>query len=353
MTTTHLHHVWDYTERDREFWEEHLEEWLPRKITDGHCHVTRPGARREPMTEEKREQFWVNEVNDPIDAPDTERCIETIFPGREVSCVAMGSPSLDFRIEPQNEYLARECPKRGWHALALVRPQWDATEVEALLEQPGIIGLKPYYGLISRDPSTRDKHIEADILDYLPHHLLEVANERRAWVTLHVPKTDRLPHPDNIRRVREIRESYPDISLVLAHLGRCYTAPHAREGIPPLADDPGLFWDISAVFNPEVFRITFEHLEPRQIIYGTDNPVFYMRGRRGWDGRQYFNYTSGDFHFNRDRHEPPEVETEYTLFTYEALRTIKETCREFDLSREEIRAIFHDNAARLIGRAGG
>jgi hypothetical protein len=139
---------------------------------------------------------------------------------------------------------------------------------------------------------------------------------------------------------------------VIAHLGRCYTEPHAREGIPPLADDPGLFWDLSAVFNPEVISIAFEQLDPRQIIYGTDNPVFYMRGRRGWEGRQYFNYTSADFHFNRDRHEPPDVEAQYTLFTYEALRTIKETCRQYGLSREEVRLIFRDNAERLIERAG-
>ena len=256
-------------------------------------------------------------------------------------------------MESQKQYLAWDCPPRGWHGLALVRPQWAAEKICELLETPGIIGLKPYYGLISADPTTRDKHIEADIYDYLPPHVLEVANEKRAWVTLHVSKSERLPHPENSRQVQEIRAKYPDLSLVLAHLGRCYTEPHAREGIPPLADDPGLYWDLSAVFNPDVFRIAFENLSPTQLIYGTDNPVFFMRGRRTWEGTSYFNYTSQDFHFNRDRHEPPDVEAEYTLYTYEALRTIREVGAEFDFGEADISAIFRENAAELIQRATG
>ena len=78
-----------------------------------------------------------------------------------------------------------------------------------------------------------------------------------------------------------------------------------------------------------------------------------MRGRRGWEGREYFNYTSGDFHFNRNRHEPPEVEADYTLFMYEALRTLKETWQMMGLSGDDARAVFHDNADSLIRRAGG
>ena len=95
MSTTNLHHVWNYTERDRRFWDEHLDDWLPEKIIDAHMHVTRPGARHEPLTEEKRRQYWVNEVNEPMGAETAERCVSTIYPDRDVSCVVKGSPSLD------------------------------------------------------------------------------------------------------------------------------------------------------------------------------------------------------------------------------------------------------------------
>ncbi len=342
-----LHHVWDYRDVDRAFWREHLEDWVPARIVDAHTHVTNPAHRLEPMTEEMRRQYWVNEVSEPIDAATAERCIRTVFPGRQVTCVAMGSPSLAFDIEAGNEYLRAECQPRGWHSLALVRPHSEPSAVAAELAKPGVIGVKPYYSLIGRDTATRDKHLEAGIFDFLPHSILEVLNERGAWLTLHVPKADRLPHPDNIREIREIRRRYPDIIVVIAHFGRCYTEPHALAGLPPLADDPGLYFDNSAVLNPAVHRIALEQIGPERILYGTDNPVFYMRGRRQWRGTTYVNRTSYDFYFNKER-EAPEIEATYTLYMYEALRAIRQVCDELGLGRREVRAIFHDNAQRLI-----
>ena len=60
------------------------------------------------------------------------------------------------------------------------------------LDQPDVLGVKVYYALIGQDPMTRDKYLEASIFDFLPHHQLEVLNERGAWVTLHVPRAGRL-----------------------------------------------------------------------------------------------------------------------------------------------------------------
>lgn len=342
-----LYYVWDYTDVDRAFWAKHLEDWLPRRIIDAHMHVTNPAHRLEPMSDEMRRQFWVNEATDPIDAPTARHCTRTVFPGREVACVAMGPPSLAFDVEAGNEYVRTECLASGWYALAVLLPQWPAERVAAELAKPGVLGLKPYYSLIGRDPATRDRYQEAGIFEFLPHHALEVADERGAWITLHVPKADRLGHPDNIREVRELRRLYPNVTVVIAHLGRSYTESHAREALPQLAEDPGLYFDISAVLNPAVLRLAFELLGPQRLLYGTDNPVFYMRGRRQWEGRRYINRTDYPFHFNKER-EAPEVEARYTLFMYEALRAIKDVCAEVGFGPVQIEALFHDNAARLI-----
>jgi len=101
------------------------------------------------------------------------------------------------------------------------------------------------------------------------------------------------------------------------------------------------------VLNPVVHRIALESIGPGRILYGRDNPVFYMRGRRQWKGRTYINRTNYPFWFNRER-EPAEVEAKYTLYMYEALRAIKAACDELGLGRKEVEAIFHENAGRLI-----
>lgn len=348
MNPVPLYYVWQYTDRDRAFWAEHLEGWLPQRIIDAHTHFVHPRFRQQPMTEEMRRQYWVNEVLEPIDAPTAEHCYRTVFPGRELSCVAFGLPDLDFDLDGSNQYVQEECARRSWHSLALVRPQWSPAKVAALLDQPGVIGVKPYYAMISPSSTTRDQHLEASIFDFLPHAILELVNERHGWVTLHVPKAARLGHPDNLREVREIRRRYPNIVLVIAHLGRCYTEAHAREALPPLAEDPELFFDTSAVVNPACQRVALDCFGPDRILYGSDNPVMYMRGRRQFRDRTYLNRTNYPFHFNRER-EAPEIEADYTLFMYEDIRSIQMACSELGMnSRAEIEKIFHDNAARLI-----
>ena len=353
MNSTPLYYVWNYTDVDRRFWQDHLEDWVPDRVFDAHTHVSRPEYRIEEMTDRKRRQYWVNEVAEPIGADDARRCFALVFPNREFCCLAFGHPSLEYDVQRGNATLQEVCVRQGWYRLAVIGPDWPLDRVAAELDKPNVLGVKVYYAMIpGQDPNTRDKHLEADIFDFLPREQLELLNRRRAWVTLHVPKADRLGHPNNIAQIKQIRGRYPDIVLVIAHLGRSYTLPHAEESLPQLADDEGLYFDNSAVMNPHVHRYALKLLGPRRILYGTDNPVFYMRGRRQWRDRRYVNRTSYPFHFNRDR-EPPEVEAEYTLYMYEALRAIKQACEELRLERDDVEAIFHGNAQRLIDFIAG
>ena len=264
MDAIPLHFVWNYTDVDWAFWDAHLADWMPQRIFDAHTHINEPEYDLVEMTEEKRRQYWVNELHAPIGAADAKRCMETVFPGRDVSCLAFGHPTLEFDIEASNSHLAEDCVKNGWYRLAVTRPQWSAEKVAAELDKPRTLGVKVYYALIDNDPVSRDKYLEASIFDFLPHHQLELLNDRKAWVTLHVPKADRLGHPDNIAEIREIRRRYPDIIVVIAHLGRSYTMPHAEEAIPQLAEDDGLYWDNSAVFNPEVHRFAWRKSAPSE-----------------------------------------------------------------------------------------
>jgi hypothetical protein len=347
MPSIALHHVWQYTDFDRDFWREHLESWLPQRIFDAHTHITEPKFRLETMSEEKRRQYWVNEVYEPIGAENTHHCGKVLYPNRDFSCLAFGDPLLEIDIESNNDHLERECEKFGWQKLAIVLPQWTADRVARELDQPRTKGFKVYYSLIENDPISRDKHLEASIFAFLPHHQLEVLNDRRGWLTLHVPKADRLSHPDNIREIKEIRRRYPQVKLVVAHLGRNYVLPHAETSLPQLADDEGIYFDLSAVFNPEVLGYAFKLIGPKRLIFGTDHPIFYMRGRQRWYGTKYVNHTNYPFHYNTKR-ESPANESKYTIFTYESLFAIKQAAEATGLNREDVEAIIHGNAERLL-----
>jgi len=95
MNPTPLYFVWNYNDVDRAFWAEHLEDWLPRRLLDAHTHVANPAHRLVPMTDVMRRQYWVNELFEAIDAPAAERCYRTVFPNRDLSCVAFGMPDRE------------------------------------------------------------------------------------------------------------------------------------------------------------------------------------------------------------------------------------------------------------------
>jgi len=347
MNETPLFYVYNYNDTDRAFWKEHLEAWIPDEITDSHIHIIDPSYQIYPISEEMRRSYWVMELMEMQNSATAQHCIKTVYPGRKVQCLAFASPSLDWDIAGSNQYITKEMQMLGWHSLVLVCPQWTSEYLDKLLDQPGVLGVKPYYQLIGRDTQQRDKYLESSIFDYLPRHHLEVLNDRGSWVTLHVPHAGRLGHPDNIRELREIRRRYPNVVVVIAHLGRSYTLPHAMEGLAPFADDPGIYFDNSAVLNPDVHRYALQVIGPKRILYGTDNPIFYLRGRRQWHGTTYINRTSVSLHFNKDR-ESPEIEATYTLYMYEALRAMKYACEQEHISDEQVRDLFHRNAQELI-----
>lgn len=348
MPEVPLHHIYTYNDVDKAFWQEHLDAWVPERIIDAHTHVNDPKFQIETLTEENIKSSWAVEASPTKpDAATAERCYGITFPGRRVTLVAFGHVDLGWDVEGSNEDTRVEALKRGWYSLAVVRPTWVAEQVDWLLSKPGVLGVKPYYTMTGYSRSAVASQMESSIFDYLPHHQFEVLDARAAWLTLHVPRADRLGHPENQREVREIRKRYPNVKLIIAHLGRSYTLPHAEEGILPLADDPGIYFDNSAVINPDVHELALRHIGSSRILYGTDNPIFYMRGRRQWRGRTYINRTSHPFSFNKER-EPAEIEAKYTLYMYEALKGLKDACDKAGISREGVLDIFHNNARALI-----
>lgn len=348
MSEVPLYHIFTYKDLDRTFWDEHIEPWLPPHVIDAHIHFNDPKYQIETVTEEMLKASWVTEVCPcKPGAEITEQYTRIVFPNRKVTLLAFGNVDLGWEIEGSNEDVRVESLKRGWYSLAMVRPNWVAEQVDWLLSKPGVLGVKPYYTLIGYTKDLSNPNIHANIFDFMPHHQLEVLEQRHAWLTLHVPKLERLGHPDNIRQVRELRRRYPNIKLVIAHFGRSYTLPHAEEGLLPLLDDEGILFDTAAVLNPAVHELALKRVGADRILYGTDNPFFLMRGRRQWKDKTYINRTSHPFYFNKER-EAPEIEAKYTLYMYEALRAMKESCDKAGLGSEAIHKIFYGNARRLI-----
>lgn len=331
---------WTLTDVDRAVYRQEIAPWLPPRVLDFHVHVNLP-AHTDPISPERIASNWAMEVGTAQSWDDLRATYAALFEGREVGCVAFGTVYRETRTDENNAYVlagATETPGRAF-PLMVTRPEWPAEKVASGLAA-GFVGIKPYPDLVPGN-------VEVSVFDFLPHAHLNALDEAGGILMLHLPRAGRLGDPENVREVRELRQRYPRVKPVIAHVGRAYCLPTAERGLPGLADDPGIVFDISANLNSDVFRFALDVVGPDRLLFGSDLPITLMRGMREHVGEKYVNYTSTPYSWNTNRKSPDE-EARYTFFLYEELRAIIRAVQQVGLGKEAMTKIMHDNGMRVL-----
>ena len=328
-----MHTNFQPSEADRRFYEESLRDFLPEKIFDIHSHLVPPGTIQSPSLERKQ-RLW------PLNLP----CVQTIdeyfgayeklFPGKFVQSLVFGLPIEESDINRQNRMIlfhSRE--HRHVHPLFVARPTDDPELFEKAIAE-GFRGFKPYPDLASiAEPG------EERITDFLTPAMCRVADAHRALVILHISKSRRFADPDNIRDLQELSQTYPKMKLVIAHLGRSFNPVYLERGLDMLDGQCRWWYDFSAVTNPEVFRVALERIPRDRLCFGSDLPLMLARG--------YYDFPSPDsyeVHINGYNMEDPN----HPPLVYQILSGFKQAAEDLNLSRQEIKSIFHDNAMNLL-----
>lgn len=323
---------------DIRIYEEELCPWLPERIIDGHVHI---GLNEHcaPISEERLRTNWAYEVGVTQSWESYRQAVEALFPKQQVSALVMGVPFREMDLALNNEYVISGVPGPDTKALFMSSPDWSPDVIEQAFER-GFVGLKPYPDLVVSDSPP-------SIFDFLPHEHLKVLDRRSGILLLHIPRPGRIADRDNIAEIREICSRYPNVKVIVAHIGRAFCLPTALAGLPSLADCRNLWFDNSANLNADVMAFAIELLGPERIIYGSDLPITLIRGMREYDGDNYTNFTDGDYSWNTVR-KPPEVEATYTYYLYEELRALIAGVRRAGLGREAVARIMYSNIAGLM-----
>jgi uncharacterized protein len=330
--------------RDRAIYEERIRPWLPPTMIDCHVHA---GLAEHwgPVSAERRKEIWAIEVAGAYAWPELRADLATLFPAQRVMALVFGYVFREIDIERSNQYVLGgvKGPSNLSQALFVTRPEWPASAIEDALGQ-GFLGIKPYPDLSPKGMN------ESSIYDFVPHEHLEVLNQRKALMMLHLPRPGRIGDEDNIRELIEISRRYPDARIIVAHIGRAYGLPNAVRGLPRLTSCGNLYFDTAANLNTEVFEFALKTLGPERILYGSDLPITLMRGVREHVGDAYFNYTDADYSWNSKR-KSPEEEAEYTFFLYEELLALIGAVERLGMGAEEMHKIMFGNASALTGMA--
>jgi hypothetical protein len=277
-----------------------------------------------------------------------------MFPDKKIVPLIFGHAlSLGDDIDGGNEHVA-ECARRyRIPALIFADPHWSEVEFEERIAAGKFLGAKVY--LTRSDPRLPERDIQ--IYDFLPHHQLKVL-DRRGWIVmLHIPRPARLRDPLNLAQMIEIEGRYPNLKMIIAHVGRAYCPEDIGDAFEVLRDTRKMVFDISANTCAQTFEQAIRSVGPRRILFGSDLPILRMRTRRICEGGTYVNLVPKGLY--EDVSEDPHLREldgndadQLTFFMYEELDAFRRAAMATSLSESDIAAVFHGNAAQLLCEAG-
>lgn len=330
------------TDYDRYVYETELAEFLPSKMIDCHTHIWKEEFDKKVGT--RGCVSWTSMVAKDNTIEDLLQTYKDMFPGKTVKPVLLGEPQCD--LDKTNVYTAHASKDYNLPALYCTDWSMSAEFLEEEVEKGGFLGLKPY---LNNSP----KYIpnkEIRIFDFLTKEHLEIANKKGWIVMLHISRPGRLNDPLNIAQLLEIEEKYPNVKLIVAHIGRAYTPEDLGNAFDILKNTKNMKFDFTANTYDVAMMKCIEAVGPKRLMFGSDLPIVKMKMFRTFKNGVYYNNVpkgmygdvSGDIHM---------VETdkkEITCFMYEELLAFKRAATELKLTKENINDILCNNAAELF-----
>ena len=329
------------TDYDKEVYREELLEFLPKYIVDSHTHVY-PKSANKPSNKPK---YWPNRVAEDNTIEDINQTYLDLFPCNKVVPVIFGNP--EGFLDLNNKYCSEKAKEYNYPALFLTDYDMTYDFLEEEVIKGGFQGLKPYCCNCKKGVLGAD----AGIFDFLPHEHLKVADKHGWKVVLHISQRDRLKNEQNIRELMEIEQKYPNVKLIVAHIGRAYVESDFGNAFDTLKNTKNMLFDFCANTLPLATEKCIEAVGTKRVLFGTDLPIAKMRMYRVDENGYYVNVVPrgslGDL--TGAEHMRESDEENITNFTYEIIRGFKKTAEKLSLSKKDVEDIMCNNSAQLYG----
>jgi len=254
-------------------------------------------------------------------------------------------------LDDANDLIRDICLTNQVYGLILSTPEWSSEKLERKLLDGNFHGVKVYLNFAPAYIPGK----EIRIFDFLPHHHLSVLNKHGKIVMLHIPRDGRLKDPVNLAQIIEIEKCYPDIKLIIAHVGRAYCKEDVGNAFEVLSVTKNVMFDFSANTNQRVFEQLINAVGPKRILFGSDLPITRMRMKRICENGYYVNIVPeglyGDVSDDKNMREVAGKEADQlTFFMYEEIGAFRLAANAKSLSKDDIQDVFYNNALQLLKR---
>lgn len=331
------------SEYDKKVYEEKLWDFLPDQMMDCHTHIWKREFGGDSPA--KGCVAWTRMVAKDCSAEDLLQTYRDLFPGKQVLPVLMGQPEAE--LSETNRYTRESSRKYSLPALYCTDYSMSPEFLEREVTEGGFAGLKPY---LNRSPSYIPGN-EVRIYDFLTPEHLQLA-DRRGWIVmLHIPRPMRLRDPLNLVQMMEIEEKYPNVKLIIAHIGRAYAEEDLGDAFEILKHTKNMMFDFTANTLDRAMIACLEAVGPKRFLFGSDLPIVKMRMYRTTENGFYYNHVPRGLYgdVSGDPHMVETDETNITNFLYEELLAFRRAAQALRLSAEDVKDILCRNAQRLFG----
>ena len=340
------------TNSDKNFYKTFIKDFLPKKIIDIHTHIWRKSdytgnIRNLPKN---RTVSWPMLVADENPVEQLIKTYKTLLPDTEVTPLVFGYVPHDCgELERFNNYVSEVSSEMDIPGLVFSHPTWSAETLEQKIISGKFIGVKSYLSLSKPEIPVAD----ITIFDFFPKHHLEVLDKLGMIMMLHIPRSLRLKDPVNLKQLIEIENNYPNVKLIVAHVGRAYCKEDIGDAFEILSDTKNMMFDFSANCNSFVFEKLIQAVGPKRILFGSDLPILKMRTHRICEKGKYINLVPkglyGDVSSDPNMREVSDIEAEkITFFLYEELAAFFKAAKGCKLNKSDIEDIFYFNSKKII-----
>ncbi|MAV38607.1 MAG: hypothetical protein CMJ59_24480 [Planctomycetaceae bacterium] len=316
----------------RAMFQRELESFVPERVFDSHFEIWDAGAQLESGVG----------VSIPTRWEDLRPGLEVLHPGRRFGAALIPFSYNAEWVPVTNEWSARQADLSDGACCSyfFVRPDDDPEWVRQEVRRLGAVGYKSYHTYASRQPT-----FQAEIPEYMPERLVEVAHQEEWVINMHLVKSAAVADPSNIHWIRHYCQKYPGITLVLSHSARGFQPEHNLAGLPQLADLENLYFDSSVNCEPTAHQAVIRMMGHDRLLYGTDYPCSHVLGKYLAVGDSFIVLEESDPVW-----EAAYAEITPALVGMEHLRSLKWACWGLGCSDAQVEAIFWDNAQRVFGR---
>ena len=344
-----MKNLFDITQVDINCYQKVIGDFLPDKIIDVHTHVYLKKHLKEDDRADGRTVAWPELVAQENPIEDLSETYKLFFPGKTVTPVIFAFPVKLKDLDRANEYIIQCCKANQCFGFILAKPEWTAGEFEKKIMAGNFYGAKVYLNFSPSHIPSKD----ICIFDFLPHHQLEILNKLGLIVMLHIPREKRLRDPLNLAQIIEIEKKYPNIKLIIAHVGRAYCAEDVGNAFDILSETKNVLFDFSANTNKWVFEQLIKAVGPSRILFGSDLPITRMRMKRVCENGMYINIVPkgmyGDISSDKNMRETDNHErAPLTFFMYEEIAAFRLAAQATKLTQNDIEDVFYNNAVRIL-----